>query len=48
MDSDHHVFIETRKGVPTSWAGTPDAHDLELNGPFAKPLFAKIPAKKAR
>jgi len=39
------MFLETRKGVPTNWAGTPDAHYLELPNPFAKPLFAAIPAK---
>src|SRR5450756_2648931 len=27
--SDHHWFLETRKGVPTNWAGTPDAAHLE-------------------
>jgi hypothetical protein len=45
ISSDHHIFLETRKGVPTNWAGTPDAHYLELPNPFAKPLFAAIPAK---
>jgi hypothetical protein len=44
--SDHHWFLETRKGVPTNWAGTPDAAHLELPASFAKPLFATIPAKK--
>jgi len=47
ISSDHHMFVETRKGVPTNWAGTPDAHHLELPKPFAKPLFAAIPAKIA-
>jgi hypothetical protein len=40
------MFLETRKGVPTSWAGTPDAHDLDLYTPFAKSLSRKTPAKK--
>jgi hypothetical protein len=44
--SDHHWFLETRKGVPTNWAGTPDTRHLELPGLLAKPLFATIPAKK--
>jgi hypothetical protein len=44
--SDHHWFLETRKGVPTNWAGTPDVAHLELPTGFAKPLFATIPAKK--
>jgi hypothetical protein len=38
------AILETRKGVPTNWAGTPDAHHLELPKPVAKPLFAGIPA----
>jgi hypothetical protein len=51
MISDHHSllekrFLETRKGVPTNWAGTPDTRHLELPGLLAKPLFATIPAKK--
>ena len=25
ISSVHHGFVETRKGVPTNWAGTPDA-----------------------
>jgi hypothetical protein len=24
LSSDHHMFLETRKGVPTNWAGTPE------------------------
>jgi len=36
------LFLETRKGVPTNWAGTPDAHHLERPKGFAKPLFAQI------
>jgi hypothetical protein len=48
--SDHHfareAILETRKGVPTNWAGTPDAYYLERPKAFAKPLFATIPAKK--
>jgi hypothetical protein len=50
ISSDHRVareaILETRKGVPTNWAGTPDAHYLERPKAFAKPLFATIPAKK--
>jgi hypothetical protein len=36
------LILETRKGVPTNWAGTPDAHHLERPIGFAKPLFAQI------
>jgi hypothetical protein len=41
------TILETRKGVPTNWAGTPDTHHLELPKPVAKPLFARITAKKS-
>jgi len=47
MSSDHHWFVETRKGVPTNRAGTPDALHLELPAAFAKSLFAKIPRENA-
>jgi hypothetical protein len=47
ISSDHHRFVETRKGAPTSWAGTPDALHLEPWTHFAKPFFTKIPAKNA-
>jgi hypothetical protein len=51
ISSDHHSlletwFLETRKGVPTNWAGTPDLHHLELPTAFAKSLFTRIPVKK--
>ena len=36
------MVLETRKGVPTNRAGTPDALHLELPTSFAKSLFAKI------
>jgi hypothetical protein len=39
------MFAETRKGVPTNWAGTPDAHHLELPRPFAKPFSRQFPRK---
>ncbi len=42
------MFLETSKGVPTNWAGTPDEHYLELPNPFAKPLFAAIPDENER
>jgi len=45
ISSDHHWFVETRKGAPTNWVGTPDAPHLEGQVPFAKPFFAIIPAK---
>jgi hypothetical protein len=45
ISSDHHMFVETRKGVPTNWAGTPDAYYLELPKPFAKPLSRQFPRK---
>jgi hypothetical protein len=40
------LILETRKGVPTNWAGTPDADHLEPPTGFAKPLFGRIPTKK--
>ena len=46
ISSDHHRFVETRKGAPTNWVGTPDAPHLEGQIPFAKSFFAIIPAKK--
>ena len=46
ISSDHHRFVETRKGAPTNWVGTPDALHLEPRPPFAKSFFAIIPAKK--
>ena len=46
ISSDHHRFVETRKGAPTNWVGTPDALHLERQTPFAKSFFATIPAKK--
>jgi hypothetical protein len=46
ISSDHHRFVETRKGAPTNWVGTPDALHLERQTPFAKSFFAIIPAKK--
>jgi hypothetical protein len=47
MSSDHHCwletwFLETRKGVPTIRAGTPDAPHLELPTAFAKGFFMPI------
>jgi len=42
MSSDHHSFAETRKGVPTNWAGTPDGCYLDLPVRFAKRHFARI------
>jgi hypothetical protein len=36
------LILETRKGVPTNWAGTPDEPHLERLMGFAKPLFAQI------
>jgi hypothetical protein len=45
ISSRHHRFVETRKGVPTNWAGTPDATHLNLCRGLAKGLFAKLPAK---
>jgi hypothetical protein len=47
ISSDHHRFVETRKGAPTNWVGTPDALHLEPQTPFAKSFFAIIPAKKS-
>jgi hypothetical protein len=41
------TILETRKGVPTNWAGTPDRPYLERPRPFAKPFSPEIPAKKA-
>jgi hypothetical protein len=41
FSSDHHDFAETRKGAPTSWAGTPDALHLDLNTRFAKGILQK-------
>jgi hypothetical protein len=41
MSSDHHLFLETRKGVPTNRAGTPDGAHLEGWGAFAKPFFSE-------
>ncbi len=46
ISSDHHRFVETRKGAPTNWVGTPDAPHLEPQIPFAKSFFTTIPAKK--
>ena len=46
ITSDHHRFVETRKGAPTNWVGTPDALHLEPQTLFAKSFFAIIPAKK--
>jgi hypothetical protein len=40
------LILETRKGVPTNRAGTPDALHLEVPATFAKGFFAKIPGKK--
>jgi hypothetical protein len=48
ISSDHHRFVETRKGAPTNWVGTPDAVHLEPQIPFAKSFFAIIPAKKPK
>jgi hypothetical protein len=48
ISSDHHRFVETRKGAPTNWVGTPDALHLEPQTPFAKSFFAIIPAKKPK
>jgi hypothetical protein len=46
--SDHHAFVETRKGAPTNWAGTPDAPHLDLRIRFAKGNLGKIhPENKA-
>jgi hypothetical protein len=45
MISDHHLFVETSKGVPTIRAGTPNSGHLELPAAFAKGFFTKIPAK---
>src|SRR5262245_31283133 len=36
ISSAHHRFLETRKGVPTNWAGTPDTPHLDLWTRFAK------------
>jgi hypothetical protein len=48
IGSDHHWlreerFVETRKGVPTNWAGTPDASHLEHPTGFAKPFCHENP-----
>ena len=43
ISSAHHRFLETRKGVPTNWAGTPDAPHLDLYTRFAKGILAKFP-----
>jgi hypothetical protein len=47
ISSDHHfareAILETRKGVPTNWAGTPDSEYLERPCPFAKPFSQKSP-----
>jgi hypothetical protein len=48
ISSDHHWFVETRKGAPTNWVGTPDALHLEPQTPFAKSFFAITPAKKLK
>jgi hypothetical protein len=48
ISSDHHRFVETRKGAPTNWVGTPDAFHLEPQTPFAKSFFAITPAKKLK
>jgi hypothetical protein len=40
------LILETRKGVPTNWAGTPDADHLERPTGFAKAFFVQIPTKK--
>jgi hypothetical protein len=48
ISSDHHRFVETRKGAPTNWVGTPDALHLEPRVPFAKPFFAEIPRKSLK
>jgi hypothetical protein len=40
--------LETRKGVPTNRAGTPDRLHLERSAAFAKGFFAKILAKMPR
>jgi hypothetical protein len=45
MSSDHHMFVETSKGVPTNRAGTPDGAHLEGLAAFAKAFFARILAK---
>lgn len=42
------MFLETRKGVPTNRAGTPDRGHLEGPGAFAKPFFAGNPPQKCR
>jgi hypothetical protein len=39
------LILETRKGVPTNWAGTPDRDHLEPPTGFAKAFFAGIPTK---
>ena len=44
ISSVHHGFVETRKGAPTSWAGTPDGFYLDLCDSFAKCIRHKIPA----
>jgi hypothetical protein len=43
MISDHHRFVETRKGVPINRADTPDAVYLEPPAPFAKGFPVKMP-----
>ena len=47
-NSDHRCFVETRKGVPTSWAGTPDALYLDLYASLAKPFCARTRQKSPR
>ena len=55
ISSAHHGFVETRKGVPTNWAGTPRCAlcrplraFCQVSFRVTKSLFAKLPAKSAR
>ena len=42
ISSDHRAFVETRKGAPTNWAGTPSADDVDLQARFAKGNLGKF------
>ena len=55
ISSVHHGFVETRKGVPTNWAGTPRCALCRPLGAFCQGsfqvpgvFFPKLPAKSAR
>src|SRR5262249_9057233 len=41
ISSVHHRFLETRKGVPTNWAGTPDTSLSRPSQAFCQVPFSE-------